>query len=114
VGRDGSPAEGGAVSGPWIVVIVVGVATIALKGAGPVLLGGRELPPRALGVVELLAPTLLAALIVTNAFADGRHLVLDARAAGLGAAALALLARIPLLAVIVIAAAVAALVRALG
>jgi branched-subunit amino acid transport protein len=102
------------VSGAWVAVVVVGAATIAIKGAGPVLLGGRQLPPRLLGVVELLAPTLLAALIVTNAFASGRHLVLDARAAGLAAAALALVARLPLLAVIAIAAAVAAAVRALS
>jgi branched-subunit amino acid transport protein len=101
-------------SGPWLVVLVVGVITIAIKAAGPVLLGGRELPPRLVGVVELLAPTLLAALIVVNAFADGRQLVLDARAAGLGAAALALAARAPLLLVIVIAAVVAAAVRALS
>ena len=96
----------------WRVVIVVSAATIVLKGLGPVVLGGRDLPERALGVVELLAPTLLAALIVVNAFADGRHLVSDARAAGLGAAALALVLRAPLLVVVVIAAVVAAAVRA--
>ena len=36
--------------------------------------------------MALLAPTLLAALIVTNTFATGRDVVLDPRAAGLGAA----------------------------
>ena len=29
----------------WLVVGVVGVATIAIKATGPVLLGGRSLPP---------------------------------------------------------------------
>jgi Branched-chain amino acid transport protein (AzlD). len=101
-------------SAAWTVVIVVGVVTVFLKGAGPVLLGGRDLPPRALGVVELMAPTLLAALIVVNAFADGKHLVIDARAAGLGAAGVAILAKAPLLVVIVVAALVAALVRAVS
>jgi branched chain amino acid efflux pump len=48
-----------------LVVIVVGVVTVGLKGAGPVLVGGRTLPPALLGVVGLLAPTLLAAMIVT-------------------------------------------------
>jgi len=95
----------------WTVVLVVSVATIAIKGAGPVLLGGRELPARVIGVVELLAPALLAALIVVNAFSSGRHLVLDARAAGLGAAGVAIVLRAPLLLVVVVAAAVAAVVR---
>jgi uncharacterized membrane protein len=95
----------------WILVALVGVATIALKATGPVLVGGRPLPPRLLGVVALLAPTLLAALVVTQAFADGRQLVLDARAAGLAAAAVAVALRAPVLVVVGVAAAVAALVR---
>ncbi len=64
-----------------------------------------------LGVVALLAPTLLAALIVTQAFADGRHLVVDARAAGLVVALVAVLLRAPVLVVVVLAAATAALAR---
>ena len=73
----------------WVLIAVVGACTIALKGLGPLVIGGRALPRPLLGVVALLAPTLLAALIVTQAFADGRHLVLDARAAGLGVALVA-------------------------
>jgi branched-subunit amino acid transport protein len=102
------------VTGVWIMVAVVGGATIALKGLGPVALGGRSLPPRVLGVVGLLAPALLAALVVTQVFGGERELVLDARAAGLGAAAVALALRAPILAVIVAAAVATALVRALG
>jgi uncharacterized membrane protein len=101
------------VSAAWTAVIVVGTGTIALKAAGPVLLGGRPLPPRASGLLAMLAPALLAALVVTQAFADGRHLVLDARAAGLGAAAVAIALRAPLLAVVVVAAVATALVRLL-
>lgn len=100
-------------SSAWTAVAIVGVGTIALKSTGPVLLGGRELPARLMGLLSVLAPALLAALVVTQAFASGRHLVLDPRAAGLGAAAVAVLLRAPLLAVIVIAAAATALVRAL-
>jgi branched-subunit amino acid transport protein len=102
------------VTGVWIMVAVVGAATIALKGLGPVALGGRSLPPRVLGVVGLLAPAVLAALVVTQVFGGERELVLDARAAGLGAAAVALALRAPILAVIVAAAVATALVRALG
>lgn len=97
----------------WIMVAVVGAATIAFRAVGPVALGGRSLPPRLLSVVELLAPALLAALVVTQVFASEQKLVLDARAAGLAAAAVALLLRAPILVVIVTAAAATALVRAL-
>jgi hypothetical protein len=95
----------------WVVVGVVGVATLGLKGLGPVLLGGRRIPPAVLGVVALLTPTLLAALVATQAFGGDRDLVLDARAVGLVAAGLALLARLPVLAVVVVAAGVTALAR---
>lgn len=95
----------------WTVVIAAGAATLVLKAVGPVLLGGRELPPRVLAVVALLAPTLLGALVATQVFGGDRELVVDARAIGLLAAALALLARLPVLAVVVVAAAATALAR---
>ena len=34
-------------SATWTIVLVVGVGTIAIKALGPILLGGRPLPPRA-------------------------------------------------------------------
>jgi branched-subunit amino acid transport protein len=101
------------VSDVWILVGAVAAITIALKAVGPVLLGGRPLPARVGGVVELLAPALLAALIATNTFASGKHLVVDARVAGLGAAAVALMLRAPVLVVIIVAAVVTAGLRAL-
>lgn len=97
----------------WLLVGLVGAATIALKSVGPVLLGGRALPGRFAGVVTLLAPAVLAALVVTQLFGGDRELVLDARLAGIGAAVVALLLRAPLLVVVVVAAAAAALARAL-
>jgi branched-subunit amino acid transport protein len=98
----------------WLVVILVGAATIAFKASGPLLLGGRELPGPLSAVLLLLAPALLAALVVTQAVGGNREIVLDARLAGLGAGIVALVLRAPLIAVVVVAAAVAALVRALG
>jgi branched chain amino acid efflux pump len=52
----------------WIVVALVGAGTIAIKAAGPVLLGGRPLPVRLGGVIELLAPALLGALVAVQTF----------------------------------------------
>jgi branched-subunit amino acid transport protein len=96
----------------WIVVAVVGAATIAIKALGPVVLGGRQLPPRLAGVVVLLAPALLAALVVTQAVAGDRRYVFDARLVGLAAAAVAIRLRAPLLVTLAVAAATTALVRA--
>jgi branched-subunit amino acid transport protein len=102
---------GAAVTAPWVVVLVVGLVTMAIKAAGPVLLGGRELPPRALAVVRLLAPALLAALVVTQTAAGEEGVVLDARLVGVGVALVALLLRAPLLLVVFLAAVATALFR---
>jgi branched chain amino acid efflux pump len=91
----------------WTVVGVVGAATMAFKALGPVGLADRELPPRLASVLGLLAPAVLAALVVTSAAGDGWRVL------GLGAAAIAILLRAPLLLVVVIAAVVAAGARAL-
>jgi uncharacterized membrane protein len=96
----------------WLTVAICGVATIVLKAVGPGVLGGRPLPPRAAGVVELMAPALLAALIATNTFASGKELVIDERLAGVAAAGVAIAFRAPVLLVVVIAAAVTGLLRA--
>ncbi len=95
----------------WLVVLVVGVATVALKATGPVLLGDRMLPEPVARVVALLAPVLLAALVVTQTVGGDNELVLDARLVGVGAGAVAIAARAPLPAVVVVAAAATALVR---
>lgn len=101
-------------SAAWSTVLVLGIGTIALKGLGPVLLGGHTLPPRVEVVLVLLPPAVLAALLVTQTVADGEELVVDARVAGVAAAAVAIALRAPILAVVVIAAAVTALCRAAG
>jgi len=101
------------VSTVWLVVLVVGVATVGLKATGPLLLGGRELPDAIAGVVDLLAPVLLTALVVTQTVGGDNELVLDARLAGVGAGAAAIAARVPLPAVVIVAAAATALARVL-
>jgi branched-subunit amino acid transport protein len=95
----------------WTLVAVVGVGTAAMKAAGPVLLGGRRLPDRAMNVIRLLAPAVLAALIVTQTLAGDHRYVFDARLAGMGAAVIAVVLRAPMLVVLVVAAVVTALWR---
>jgi hypothetical protein len=101
------------VSSVWVIVGLVGAATVIFKSSGPVLLGGRDLPPRIAGVVGMLAPALLAALVVTQAVAGDRRLVFDARLIGLAGAAVAVRLRAPILVVVVLAAGLTAAARAL-
>ena len=86
-------------------------AVASVLATGPVLLGRRQLPAWLAGPVAYLAPAVLAALVVTQSVGGHRELVADARLAGLGVGALAIMLRAPLLVVIVAAAAAAALVR---
>jgi len=82
----------------WLFVLCVGGATALLKAAGPVLLGGRtqrSLPARVAAVIALLPPAVFGALIVTQAFARGEALVVDARVGGLAAAVAGSALRVP-------------------
>ncbi len=98
-------------SAVWLSVIVIWVATIAFKATGPVLLGRRQLPSWLVAPISYLAPAVLAALVVTQSVGGDRELVADPRLAGLGAGAVAIVFRAPLLFVVFVAAATAALVR---
>jgi len=62
----------------------------------------------------LLAPALLAALVVTQAAGGESGAVADARLVGVGTASVALALRAPLLVVVAVAAAATAIVRALA
>ena len=43
----------------WVTIVAVAIANAAIKAVGPVLVGGRDLPPRIVSVIALLAPALL-------------------------------------------------------
>lgn len=100
-------------SDTWITIGVLAVCTVTIKASGPLALGGRALPGHVSSVTRLVAPALLAALVVYETLsADGTGLTADARLAGLGAAAATLAFRLPMMAAVVAAAAATALVRA--
>ena len=98
----------------WISIVVVALASATIKAVGPIFVGGRDLPPWASSIIALLAPALLAALVVTETFSEDRHLVLDARAIGVAVAATALALRAPVLVAVTLAAVATAMVRAFG
>ena len=89
----------------------MGAGTIVCKAVGPVILGGRSLPPQLAGVVDMLAPAVLAALVVTQAVGADRKLVFDERLFGIAAAIVAIRLRAPLLVIVVAAASVTAIAR---
>ena len=74
----------------WITIALLAVTSIAVRAAGPVAVGARELGPRATAVIELLAPALLAALIVVGTVSDADGLDPDAAIAGVAAAGVVL------------------------
>ncbi|MDQ1391067.1 MAG: hypothetical protein QOF30_44 [Acidimicrobiaceae bacterium] len=95
----------------WAAVIGASLGCYLLKLAG--LSVPRELlDDRRLARISTLLPVaLLATLAVTQTFSTGRHVMVDARAAGLAAAATAQLLRAPFLLVVASAAATTAAVR---
>ncbi len=95
----------------WVAIFVTSALGFALK------LAGWSLPARVLEharlqrAAALLPLALLAALVVVQTFGHGRSLSVDARAAGLAAAGVAVLGRAPFIVVVVVAAATAAVIR---
>jgi hypothetical protein len=101
------------VTGIWLMIGALALATAAMKLAGPLSLGGRPLPAHALNIVELLASALLAALVVVETLGKDRSLTLDARAVGVMFAAVALTSRAPMTVIVLGAATVTAAARLL-
>ncbi|WP_433830707.1 AzlD domain-containing protein [Actinoplanes sp. CA-015351] len=97
----------------WLAILAVAAGSFALKAAGPALLGDRDLPPWSVGVIALLAPALLAALIVVEVLGrrwaglDGTVLV------ALAAVVVARLLKVPMLLAVLLGVLTAAALRAL-
>ena len=97
-----------------MIVAGCAVVTFAIKAIGPVALGGRELPSAFSRVIVLMAPALLAALIVTNALADGDRIAVGADTAGVAAGALVVWRWGSIVGCVIAAAVVTAALRAAG
>ncbi|MFH8463018.1 AzlD domain-containing protein [Streptomyces sp. NPDC017991] len=95
----------------WGAVICVALISFAFKAAGPAVLGDRQLPAAARGVIALLAPVLLAGLLVVDV-AGPRWTGLDGPLlAGLATVAVVRLSRAPMLLAILAGTVVTALIR---
>ncbi|MEM8926163.1 MAG: AzlD domain-containing protein [Actinomycetota bacterium] len=96
-------------------ILLLAAGTYLLKSAGPLLLGGdRVLPARLERLAVLLPAPLLAAMVAVGVLVSEQRWTIDAQAVGLVAAACALLARLPFVVVVLIAAAATAATRAVA
>lgn len=95
----------------WAAVVAAGIGCYLLKLAGMSLPESVLERPVVRRVADLMPVALLSALIAVQVFTRGESLTLDARAAGLGFAVVALVLRAPFLVVVFGAALTAALVR---
>lgn len=96
----------------WVLIALVAVITAVIKGVGPIALGGRPLPPRLSGVVALLAPAILAALVVAGVAGRDGELGVGVEAVGVAAGGAIAVRGGSILVCVVVAAAVTALLRA--
>ncbi len=97
-----------------LTIAVLAVTSALTRASGVLIMHGRRLPPRLEGVVDLLAPALLTALIMVETVGGDNSIEVTASIAGVAAAGGILWRkRDALLPAILIAAAVTALLRAL-
>ncbi|WP_077193603.1 AzlD domain-containing protein [Streptomyces lydicus] len=98
----------------WIAIAVTAVGCYLVKYLGLSAPSGVLERPLVKRLAALLPVALLAALTAQQTFSDGGQIMLDAKAAGVAAAAVALVLRAPFLLVVAVAVVVTAGVRALG
>lgn len=98
----------------WIAIVAAGVLSWATKFAGHVVPQKFTDHPRIQRTALLVTVALLAALAAVQTFSTGSALVIDARLGAVGVAVVALSLRAPFIVVVLLAAATAAGLRALG
>jgi branched-subunit amino acid transport protein len=101
------------VTGTFALIVGCAAVTAVIKAIGPVALGGRDLPAWFTSVVVLLAPCLLAALVVTQVLADGQRVAVGADTVGVAAGAAVFWWRSSVIGCVLVAAGLTALLRAL-
>jgi len=95
----------------WGLILWLAAGAYAFKVLGLVVIGSRPMPAPLERCLGLVPAALLAALVITNTFATGKDLVIDARLAGVAVAVVAAWKRAPFVVVVILAAATSALLR---
>jgi branched-subunit amino acid transport protein len=97
----------------WGLIVLVAVVTAAIKAAGPIALGDRDLPGWFSTIVTAMPAAVLTALVVTAALADGERLAIGPDTAGVAAAGIVAWRGGSVILCVVVAAAVTAGLRAI-
>jgi branched-subunit amino acid transport protein len=95
----------------WSAILIAAAVSLTIKAAGATVLGERELPGWLRGVVALLAPTLLSALVVVDVLGPRWATVNWPLVGGLAAVTGAKLLRAPMLLAVICGIAATALLR---
>ena len=98
----------------WTLITLLSITAYALKVLGFAVVGGRRMPPVIERCLALIPASLLAALVVKDTFTTAQELVVDARAAGLVVALIAVWRKAPFIVVVVAAMVATAVARLLG
>ena len=97
----------------WALIGLCALVTAAIKGIGPIALGGRDLPGWFSRLITFMAPALLAALVCTATLAEGDDLAVGAETAGVAVAGVALWRGASVIVGVAIATVVTAALRAM-
>ncbi|PSM45199.1 branched-chain amino acid ABC transporter [Streptomyces dioscori] len=95
----------------WWAIICVALISFAFKAVGPAVLADRQLPAAARGVIALLAPVLLAGLLVVDMGGPRWTALNGPLLIGLATVAAVRLSRAPMLLAILAGTTVTALIR---
>ena len=98
----------------WPVVIALALGVYSQRAIGAVLVDTERIGDGLSRVLSALPLAIIAAVVALATFSSGGQLELDARAWGVGAAAIAAWRRLPMFATVIIAAGVTASLRAAG
>lgn len=98
----------------WVLIGVLAIGNVLFKTVGPVLAGGKQPPTPVTRVIALLAPALIAALVVVGTLTTRQTIVVDARTGGLAVGTLALLLRGPTWVALLLAVVACAMLRTLS
>src|SRR5690606_38060788 len=92
----------------WAWLVLASLVCLVIKVAGYLVPSKVLENPRIAHTAAMVTCGLLAALVVTQTFADGAALVIDARLAAVAVAAVALWLRLPFIVVVLLGALAAA------
>ena len=97
----------------WTLVIWLSIGAYAFKMFGFVVVGSRKLPNVLAQCLMLIPAALLGAMVFNGTFTDAQAIAVDERAIGLLVAIIAAWRKLPLIVVVVLAAATTAFLRAI-